>query len=704
MINGKKIIVDGQAVPLDGEENLLEVIRKAGINLPTFCYHSELSVYGACRMCLVEVEGGGLVAACSTPPRDGMVIRTNTERVRRLRRIIIELLLANHNRDCTTCEKSGACKLQDLAMQLGVREVRLGQRDVRLPVDKSSPAVVRDPNKCILCGDCVRMCEEVQGIGVLDFAFRGSRVVVTPAFNKNMAEVDCVNCGQCAAVCPTGALVVKSEVDEAWKAIHDPKKTVIAQIAPAVRVAVGEAFGMPPGEIATGKIVAALRRIGFDKVFDTCFAADLTVMEETAEFTERLAKGERLPQFTSCCPAWVKFAEQYYPGLVPNISTCRSPQQMFGSVAKKFYARSLGIKPEDLFVISVMPCTAKKFEARRPEFNTGGVRDVDLVLTTQEVTRMIKESGISFEELEVDSFDAPFGFASGAGIIFGVTGGVAEAVLRAAYEKLTGKALSDVNFVEVRGMKSLKEATVEAGGREIRLAVVNGLGAARDLLDKIMRGEASYDLVEVMACPGGCVGGGGQPVPNTREAREKRGRGLYAADKLVQLRKSQDNPVVTSLYGKWLDEPNGKEAHKALHTAYSSRRRISGEDIELTGQPGAGPGAGTAEDGRCDGRVSKVDVAVCVGTSCYLRGAYNVLQNLIDEVGRAGLSDRVNLHATFCFERCDKGPSVSVNGRVITGVTPDKAGWVVENFIRPQAAGSQSSPSSSSSVDSAMRR
>lgn len=681
-----KITVDGQVVALNGEQNLLEVIRKAGIDLPTFCYHSELSIYGACRMCLVEVDGGAPVAACSTPPRDGMVVETNTERLRHLRKMILELLLANHSRDCTTCEKNGNCRLQEIARKMGVREIRMGKRDTKLPEDASSVALVRDPNKCILCGDCVRMCEEVQGVGVLDFAYRGSKATVVPAFGKPLAEVDCVNCGQCASVCPTGAIVVKSQVEEAWKAIHDPNKVVVAQIAPAVRVAAGEAFSLPPGEATTGKIVAAMKRIGFDQVFDTCFGADLTVMEETTEFIERVASGGKLPLFTSCCPAWVKFAEQYYPDMVPNISSCRSPQQMFGSVLKKFYARERGLKPENLYVISVMPCTAKKFEARRPEFKTDDAPDVDLVLTTQEFIKMIQEAGISFEDLEPEAFDVPFGFASGAGVIFGATGGVAEAVLRAASDMLTADASPKVegdgigqidkrrgsvgvNYVDVRGMDGLKEATVNVGGHEIKLAVVNGLGRARKLLDAIRRGEAAkYDLVEVMACPGGCVGGAGQPIALESKVKEARAKGLYRLDREEPIRRSQDNPFIKEVYGKWLEKPGSHVAHQALHTSYASRRRIADERIQLLPEKEPCP----------------VDVGVCVGTSCYLKGSYVVLKNLVHLVEASGLSDRVNLHATFCLENCDKGPSVSVNDQVISGVTPERANWIFENLIKPR--------------------
>lgn len=657
-----QVTIDGQKVELDGEKNILEVVRKAGIDLPTFCYFSELSVYGACRMCTVEVEKMGLVAACSTPPADGMVIHTNTERTQRLRRMVIELLLANHHRDCTTCEKNGACKLQDLAYKLGVRKVRFGQRDVELPLDESNPSIVRDPNKCILCGDCVRVCSEIQGIGVLDFAGRGSEAVVTPAFGKKLSEVDCVYCGQCVAVCPTGALTAKSEVERVWKALHDPSKTVIVQVAPAVRVALGEAFGQDPGEIVTGKIVAALRKVGFDKVFDTVFGADLTAVEECDEFLERLKRNEHLPQFTSCCPGWVKFAEQYYPDLLDHVSTCKSPQQMFGTVAKRFYSKELGVAPEDLFVVSVMPCTAKKFEAKRPEFVRDGTPDVDAVITTNELALLFKQSGIVFEELEEEAFDQPLGLTSGAGVIFGVTGGVAEAVLRAAAGAL-GLHLGRVDFQEVRGFEGIREAVVDLGGTEVRLAIAHGLANARKLVEAVRRKEANYHLIEIMACPGGCVGGGGQPYPNDTRARQARGRGLYRNDRTMQFRSPDENLAVVRLYEKHLGGRGSALAHEYLHTTYGPRRRIAGE---------------VAMNGRHE---KALDVAVCVGTGCYLKGSYDVLKKFCELADREDMAGRVNLSATFCLEHCDAGVSIKVGDQILTGVNKDNAEEVFEREV-----------------------
>ncbi|MGI9950987.1 [FeFe] hydrogenase, group A [Moorellaceae bacterium AZ2] len=571
-----KVTVDGETVEINGAKNLLEVVRRAGIELPTFCYHSELSVYGACRMCMVEVEGRGLVAACSTPPADGMKIHTNTPRTRRLRRMVLELLLANHERECTTCERNGSCKLQQLARRLGVTQVRFGRQDKRMPVDNSSPSLVNNPNKCILCGDCVRMCKEIQGVGIWDFAFRGSRTRVTTAFNRPLAEVGCLNCGQCVAVCPTGALAVKSEINQVWSAIQDLDRMVVVQMAPAVRVAIGEEFGLKPGEGATGRLVAALKKLGFDRVFDTTFTADMTSIEEAMELLQRLETGEKLPLFTSCCPAWVKYAEQFHPELLDNLSTCRSPQQMFGSLVKKHYSREIGKSPQEMVCVSIMPCTAKKFEARRPEFTTDGVRDVDFVLTTVELAQMIKEAGIVFADLEPEAFDNPLGVGSGAGIIYGASGGVMESVVRFLYGYLTeDDEVGRVNFYPARGMQGIKEAQVDIQGQRLRLAIVNGLVRAEELIQRLQRGEVFYHAVEVMACPGGCLGGGGQPVPNDTAARLERMKGLYRLDRGEQLHKPQDNIFVTRAFERWFGGWANARTHADLHTRYQPRRALS---------------------------------------------------------------------------------------------------------------------------------
>lgn len=575
-MDDKKILtVNGREVEFGDERNLLEVIRKAGIELPTFCYHSELSIYGACRLCIVEVDGRGIMASCSTKPEKGMVIHTETKQLREIRKINLELLLANHKRECPTCARSSLCTLQDLARRLGVEEVRYKQRREFVPLDTSSPSLVRDPNKCVLCGDCVRVCREVQGIGAIDFVSRGAKAQVAPAFCHDLADVECVNCGQCAAVCPTGAIIPRQEREDVWAALHDPTKTVVAQIAPAVRVGLGDYFGMEPGINVSGKLVNALKMMGFDQVYDTSFAADMTIFEEATELLDRLGNGGKLPLFTSCCPAWVKYAEIYFPQLIPNISSCKSPQQMFGAVAREVLPKQLGVEEKDLVVVSIMPCTAKKYEAQLPKFARDGRPDVDYVLTTQEVGRMINCMGIKFEELDAEAYDMPMGFATGAGVIFGATGGVMEAALRYAAEKIEGKKLKHIEFKSVRGLKKLKDAEVELGGNKLKIAVVHGLANAKELVEKILAGEVSYDFVEVMACPGGCVAGGGQPIQHDAKLREKRAWGLYQADKTMQLQKSQDNYMVEHCYEEHLGgRPGSHKAHEMLHTAYTNRNQL----------------------------------------------------------------------------------------------------------------------------------
>ena len=561
------MIIDGRKVEFTDEKNVLSVIRKAGINIPTLCYHSEVSTFGACRLCTVEDERGKTFASCSEQPRDGMVIYTNSGRVKKYRKLIVELLLAAHCRDCTTCVKSGECVLQELAHRLGVQTIRFKNTREYHELDTSSPSLVRDPNKCILCGNCVRACEELQGIGALGFAFRGTEAMVMPAFNKKIAETECVNCGQCRVYCPTGAIAIKTHMDEAWEALADPNIRVVAQIAPAVRVAVGDHYGLTKGKSVMGKIVNALHRMGFDEVYDTSFSADLTIMEESAEFLDRIKKGEKLPLLTSCCPAWVKYCETKYPEFVPNLSTCRSPQQMFGAVVREYYKDPEKNEGKKIVSVSIMPCTAKKEEILRPESFTNGKQDVDYVLTTTEVVRMIRKSGIVFDKVEIEAADVPFGIGSGSGVIFGVTGGVTEAVLRRLQQGHSRVDMEAIKKSGVRGDEGIKTLTYDYNGREIRAAVVNGLANADKLLQQIKNHEVEYDFVEVMACRRGCIMGGGQPVnagPRTRKARMK---GLYDTDVNTQIKKSNENPMILSLYDSLL---KGKE-HELLHRNFSGK-------------------------------------------------------------------------------------------------------------------------------------
>lgn len=559
--------IDGQAIEFTDEPNVLSVIRKAGIDIPTLCYHSELSIYGACRLCTVEDDRGKTFASCSEKPRDGMIIYTNTPRLMRYRKLILELLLAAHCRDCTTCIKSGECHLQELAHRMGVHEIRFENVREIQPIDTSSHAIIRDPNKCILCGDCVRMCDNVQNINAIDFAYRGTDAQVIPAFNKKIAETDCVGCGQCRVVCPTGAISIHTNIDEVWEALADKNTKVIAQTAPAVRVAIGDNFGYAKGENVMGKLVGVLHRLGFDEVYDTSYGADLTVVEESKEFIERFTSGEKMPLFTSCCPAWVKYCENKYPEFVPNLSTCRSPQQMFGAVVREYYKDPEKNEGKKIVSVSIMPCTAKKEEILRPESYTNGKQDVDYVLTTTEIVRMIRKSGIVFDKVEIEAADVPFGIGSGSGVIFGVTGGVTEAVLRRLQQGHNRVDMESIKKSGVRGDDGIKVLTYNYNGREIKAAVVNGLANADKVLQQIKNHEAEYDFVEVMACRRGCIMGGGQPVnagPRTRKARMK---GLYDTDVNTQIKKSNENPMILSLYDTLL---KGKE-HELLHRNFSGK-------------------------------------------------------------------------------------------------------------------------------------
>ena len=555
--------IDGKRVTFDDEPNVLSVIRKMGIDIPTFCYYSELSVYGACRMCVVEDDKGKIDTSCSMKPKDGLVLKTNSARLLKHRRMILELLLASHDCNCTVCDKSGNCHLQRLAQQFGIRQVRFKDTREPMELDTSSPAVVRNPNKCILCGDCVRVCEEKQGINAIDFAKRGSKLRVMPAFNKKLSETHCVSCGQCAAVCATGAITVKNEISTAWRALHDPSKRVVVQIAPAVRVAVGEAFGDSSSSNYIGKLVSALRLMGVDEVFDTTFAADLTTISEAQEFLSRVKAGGPFPMFTSCCPAWVKYLENENPKYLANISTCKSPMQMFASVLRAKYAEKDKADGKTTFHIAIMPCTAKKMEARREEFIHDGKPDVDLVLTTVELIDMIKETGIILPSLVPEAPELPFGLGSGAGDIYGVTGGVAEAVARYCLPDKSVNGLSVIKQSGIRGYDDFREGHLTVDGQEIKIAIVNGLVNVKKLLKDIEEGKAFYHLIEVMTCRGGCVAGAGQPH-SVREVKTARGEGLHNVDKNAIFKQAEVNPVATQI----LAELGEDWAHENLHVHY----------------------------------------------------------------------------------------------------------------------------------------
>lgn len=558
------ITINGVKHEFTDEKNVLTIIRKAGIDLPTLCYQPELSTFGACRLCMVEDDRGRMFASCSEPPRDGMVIYTHTGRLRRYRKLIVELLLAAHNRDCTTCDKHGKCTLQKLANQMGIHTIRFENNREPKEADFSSPALVRDPTKCILCGNCVRMCNEVQGIGVLGFTHRGIETTVSPAFNRPLSETQCVACGQCRTVCPTGAITIHHDMSKSgfWKALDDPNTRVVAQIAPSVRVAVGEEFGLPRGESSMGKIVAALHRMGFDEVFDTTYTADLTIMEESAEFLDRVKNGGPLPLLTSCCPAWVKFVDNFFPDMRKNVSTCRSPQQMFSAVLKEYYRNPVHAEGKKTFVVSIMPCTAKKLEAERPNSFTYGEQDTDYVMTTEELCRMIYGFGIEFSDLESEACDMPFGIGSGAGVIFGASGGVTEAVLRRLSDNHDVAAMSAIAESGVRSKNGIREFTVPYNGIDVKICVVSGLGNARKVMNAVKNGEKEYHLIEVMACPGGCVMGGGQPVSGENALRVKtRTKGIYAADVANVIRKSDENPLMDVFYHGELKD----KIHDLLH-------------------------------------------------------------------------------------------------------------------------------------------
>lgn len=569
------IYLDGREVKVPEGVSILEACNMEGIKIPTLCYFEGLTPWGGCRICMVEVEGQpNLVASCVTDVREGMKIKTSSKKVREARKTNLELLLSNHPLDCQLCDRNGSCELQDLSYQFGVREIRFPGEKKTYEVDRSSPSIKRDASRCILCGRCIRACQEIQAVFAIDFANRGFDSLVSPSLGLPLGESVCVNCGQCILACPTGALSEVSHVEMVWEALEDPEKFVILQTAPAIRVSIGEPFGLPPGTVTTGKMVAAFRRLGFDRVFDTNFAADLTIIEEGTEFINRLQKGGKLPLITSCSPGWIKFMEHFYPELMENVSTCKSPQQMFGAVAKTYYAQKLGIDPQDMVVVSIMPCTAKKFECQREEMKSSGCQDVDYSLTTREAARMLKEKGIDLREMPEEEFDDPLGISTGAAAVFGATGGVMEAALRSVYEIVSGKTLESLDFYDVRGMEGVKEATVNIDGLEVGVAVAHSLGNARKILDQIKEGNSKYHFIEIMACPGGCIGGGGQPIPTDLDIRMKRIEAIYQVDKNLSLRKSHENPAIKQLYEEFLGEPNGEKAHQLLHTHYLPREKM----------------------------------------------------------------------------------------------------------------------------------
>ena len=571
-----KMIINGKECEFTNEANILEVIRKNGFNVPTFCYRPDLKdTFGACRMCVVEVEGRGVQSSCTMPPQDGLVIHTNTAKVRRIRKTVLELLLANHDRECTTCNKSGSCELQKYSEEYGIKDVsKYVQKKELRPLDESSPSIVRDLNKCILCGACVRACDQYQGLQVLGFANRGANTVVQPMAGRMLATSECVYCGQCVAVCPTGALTIKSQVDEVWKELENPNKKVVVQFAPSVRVAIGEMFGFEPGANSTKKLNAALKAVGFDLVFDTNFSADLTIMEEANEFIDRLSNGGKLPLFTSCCPAWVRYLETEHPEMLEHLSSCKSPQGMLGAIIKKYVPEYYkDITNENIVSVSVMPCTAKKAEAIRKQFRReDGSYEIDYVLTTQEFGRLIKSAGVDFKSIEGVEADSPFGKYTGAGTIFGVSGGVAEAAARTAYQMVTGEELTDVVISPMRGTHRVKTVELDLKGTKVKVKIVNTLREAEKCLQEIQEGKADYQLLEVMACPGGCINGGGQPQScDDLSVREKRAEGLYEDDATEEFRKSHENPEIKELYAKHLEKPGSHIAHELLHTTYSDK-------------------------------------------------------------------------------------------------------------------------------------
>jgi len=573
------LTIDDTPVSVPEGTTIMQAADTLGVHIPRLCYHPDLSLEGACRICVVEVEGARTyVPSCAAKVTDGMKARTNSPQIRQARRDLVELILDNHPMECQTCDRDGSCELQTLAYTLGVRERLFAGKRKHHPIEDSSFSVVRNSEKCILCRRCVRVCSEIQGVHTLSQLYRGFNTVVAPAHESPMVDSVCINCGQCINVCPTAAFLEKNATDDVWAALADPSKHVVVHIAPSIRATIGEGFGLPAGTPATRQTVTALRRLGFDAVFDTNFGADLTIMEEAHELAIRLKSGQNLPLLTSCSPGWIKFMEHFYPEMIPNASSCKSPMSMTSTLLKTYYAEQKGLDPNNIYVVSVMPCTAKKFESRRPEhFSPAGYPYTDAVLTTRELVWMIKAYGIDFSHLPEGEFDSPLGYSTGAADIFGTTGGVMEAALRTAAEQLTGQPLTELNFYQVREAWGLKEATIDIGGTPVNVAVANGLNNAKTLLEKVKRGEKQYHLIEIMACPGGCIGGGGQPYPTggryvlDREILKLRAAGLYRIDETKTVRKSHENPDVQKLYAEYLDHPGSEKAHHLLHTRYATR-------------------------------------------------------------------------------------------------------------------------------------
>ncbi|RKX34970.1 MAG: ferredoxin [Thermotogae bacterium] len=568
-----KVTINGREYTVPSEVTILEACNIAGVYVPSLCNHPRLEPTGACRVCVIEVEGArNLQPACATKVQEGMKINTNTERVEKALRFNLSLLLSRHPKDCMTCEANGRCEFQDLIYRYDIKDM-FGEEEMEHLYDDSSPSVVRDLDKCIICGRCVRACSELQGMDIYSMSNRGYKSLPMTAFNTPLYETECISCGQCALFCPTGAITENPDVREVLNLLERHDKVVVVQTAPATRVAIGEEFGMEPGSVSTGKMVAALKRLGFDYVFDTNFAADLTIVEEGSEFLERLKNGGPFPMFTSCCPAWINLMEKNYPELINNVSSAKSPQQMLGPVVKTFFAKKKGIPVDDIVVVSIMPCTAKKDEAKRPQHTIDGRPTVDVVLTTRELAKLIRMKKIPFASLPEENYDDPLGESTGAAALFGTTGGVMEAALRTAYELATGKVLPKLDFTDVRGLSGIKEAEVDIDGKKIRVAVAHGTAKVRELVDKIVSGEVYYDFVEIMACPGGCIGGGGQPYSLDKDVLKKRMEGIYSIDERSVIRKSHENPSIKKLYEEFLERPLGHLSHELLHTTYSDRSR-----------------------------------------------------------------------------------------------------------------------------------